>query len=72
MQEFIELMAEIMEVDAAGLKPETEFRDACDFNSLIGFSMIAEIESNYGKVMGVKDFLACKTIDDLYKFATKE
>lgn len=66
MKEFIEKMAEILEVDANDLKGETDFRNACDFDSLKGFSVLCMLEDDYGIEVRPKDFLNYKTIDDLY------
>lgn len=66
MKDFIEKMAEIMEVDASTITGETEFRKACDFDSLKGFSVLCMLEEDYGKEVTPKDFLGYKTIDDLY------
>lgn len=67
MEKFIELMAEIMEVDAEGLSPETDFREACDFDSLKGFSMICMIEEEYAKTVTVDQFLEARTIGALFE-----
>ena len=66
MEKFLELMAEIMEVDAEDLSAETDFRDACEFDSLMGFSMICMIEEEYGAVVPVETFRASRTIGDLF------
>lgn len=71
MDNFLELMAEIMEVDADSISAETEFREACDFDSLMGFSMICMIEEEYGAVVAVDQFRASKTIGDLFAFTEK-
>lgn len=67
MEKFLELMAEILEVDAADLSEKTDFRNECDFDSLKGFSMICMIEDEYGKTVSVDTFLKCRTIGDLFE-----
>lgn len=68
MEEFIEKMAEIMEVEPNELTAESEFRSACDFDSLMGFSMICMMEDEYGKRISVEDFMKSKTIKNLYQY----
>ena len=67
MNEFLSKIAEILEIDA--VTPDFKFREIDDWNSLKGFSIIVLIESDYGKIMTVEEFLTCKTVDDLAKFA---
>lgn len=67
MEKFLELMAEIMEVEPGEISMETEFRDACDFDSMMGFSMICAMEEEYGKRITVDQFLASKTLGALYE-----
>lgn len=66
MEEFIEKMAEIMEVDVEKITGETDFRKACDFDSLKGFSVLCMLEDDYDVEVKPKDFLGYKTINDLY------
>ena len=66
MDRFIELMADIMEVDAGELNADTDFREACEFESLMGFSMLCMLEEEYGTKITVDQFLASRTIGDLY------
>lgn len=68
MDKFLELMAEIMEVEPEEISLETEFRTACDFDSMMGFSMICVMEEEYGKRITVEQFLASKTLGALYEF----
>lgn len=68
MEDFIEKIAEIMEVEGSSITLNTIFRQACEFDSMMGFMMICMIEEEYGKRISVKDFLACKTIGDLYNY----
>lgn len=68
MVDFIEKMAEIMEVEAEELSSDTVFREACEFDSMMGFSMICMIEDDYSKRISVEEFLDCKTISDLFQY----
>ena len=68
MEKFLELVAEVFEVDPDEISMDTVFRDEIeDFSSLVGFSLIVMMEDEYGVRVSVDDFLKCKTIGDLYK-----
>lgn len=67
MEKFIELMAEIFEVDESDISLDTDFRkEIDDFTSLMGFSMIITMEEEYNIKVTVAEFLECKTLGDLY------
>ncbi len=67
MERFIELVAEILEVDSKELSQDTYFRDATDsFDSMMGFMLICMMEDEYGTRVSVDNFLQCKTIGDLF------
>lgn len=68
MENFIELMAEILEVEPNEISLDTDFREDCDFDSLKGFSMICILEEEYNKTITVPQFLECKTIGDLFNY----
>lgn len=70
MNGFLELVAEILEVDASTLSGATDFRsDVPDWDSMRGFSILCMIEDEYGVRMEVPEFLECVTIDQLYRAA---
>lgn len=73
MDKFIELIAEVFEVEPEEVKMETVFRDELpDFCSMVGFSLLVMMEDEYGVKMPVEEFLECKTVEDLYKKCVKE
>ena len=67
MNEFLEKVAEILEVNS--ITPDFEFRTVADWDSMKGFSIIVLMESDYGKPMSVEEFMACEKVSDLAKFA---
>lgn len=67
MDEFLSKIAEILEVDS--VTPDFKFRDAEEWDSLKGFSIIVLMEQDYGKEMSVETFLKCETVGDLAQFA---
>ena len=73
MEKFIELVAEVFEVEPEDITMDTVFREEIEgFSSLVGFSLIVMMEDEYGVRVPVEDFLQCKTVGDLYKKCVKE
>ena len=73
MENFLELVAEVFEVEPEEISMDTVFREEIeDFSSLVGFSLIVMMEDEYGVRVPVEEFLECKTIGDLYKKCVKE
>ncbi len=68
MEQFLEFMAEILEVENNEITLRTDFRnDIEDWDSMKGFAIICMLEDEYNLQIDVPDFLECVTIDDLYK-----
>lgn len=67
MNEFLDKVAEILEVDS--VDANFEFRSVAEWDSMKGFSLIVLLESDYGKQMSVNEFMDCKTVGDLANFA---
>lgn len=73
MEKFIELVAEVFEVEPEEITMDTVFREEIDgFCSLMGFSLIVMMEDEYDVQVSVDEFLKCKTVGDLYKKCVKE
>ena len=67
MNEFLDKIAEILEVESVTL--DFEFRTVADWDSMKGFSIIVLMESDYGRQMSVEEFLKCEKVSDLARFA---
>ena len=68
MEHFLELAAEVFEVEPEEISMDTVFREEIkDFSSMEGFSLIVMMEDEYGVEVSVDEFLQCKTIGDLYR-----
>ena len=73
MDKFIELAAEVFEVEPDEITMDTVFRQEIEgFNSLVGFALIVMMEDEYGVRVSVDEFLECKTVGDLYKKCVKQ
>lgn len=73
MEKFLELAAEVFEVEPEEISMDTDFRkEIGDFSSLMGFSLIVMMEDEYGVRVPVDEFLRCRTVGDLYRKCVKE
>lgn len=72
IENFIENFADQLdETPIEALTPETEFRKLEDWSSLVGLSVIAMVDEEYGKTLTSDMFKASKTIQDLYNQINK-
>ncbi len=71
MDKFLELVADIFEVESKAISMDTIFRDLDDFSSLVGYSLIIMMEEEYGVRVSVDEFMACNTLGDLYQKCEK-
>ena len=67
MQEFLEKVAEVLEVPA--VRPEDAFRAVPMWGSLTGFALVVMIEQRYGRRLTAADFVSLKTVGDLARAA---
>lgn len=63
MQEFLEKVAEVLEVPA--VQPGDDFRAVPMWGSLTGFALVVMIEQRYGKRLTAADFAPLRTVADL-------
>jgi acyl carrier protein len=67
LQEFIEKFAEQFdETDTSQFQSKTEFKCLAEWSSMIGLSLIAMIDDEYGITIKGKDIKSAETIEDLY------
>lgn len=67
MNEFLERMAEVLEVES--IAPDEEFRAVPMWSSLAGFAMIVMCEQRYGRRLTVDEFMRCRTVADVARAA---
>jgi acyl carrier protein len=65
LQQIIELMAECLERDILSVNGEDEFRNYDEWDSLAYLSVIAAIDDEYGLVVPIEEFRACRTVSAL-------
>lgn len=66
--EFIEKFAEAIDVDAASLSVETEFRTLPEWDSIVYLSVIAMLDEEYGIQIENAAFKTLKTINDVINY----
>ena len=71
LQEIINIMAECLEKSIDEVKAEDEFREYEEWDSLAYLSVIASIDDEYGLVVPVEDFRACRTVKDLADYVAE-
>jgi len=62
VQEFIEKFAEAIDIDAADLKAETEFRNLDEWDSVAYISVIAMMDEEYDIQIEMSQFKQLKTL----------
>ena len=67
MANFLERVAEVLEVDSIGI--DDEFRQVPEWCSLKAFGLMVTLENDYGAKVGVDEFLKLRTVRDLYRVA---
>lgn len=68
LDEFVQLFAELFdETDASEFAPDTDFRELDEWSSLIGLSVIAMVDEEFGVALKANDFRQISTISDLYQ-----
>lgn len=70
LNEFVKLIADQFdETPKENFKPETNFREMEEWDSLVALSVIAMVDEEMDKKITGADIRACASIEDLYKLA---
>ena len=67
MKKFLELVANIMEVDISEINMETQYKEG-KWDSLMMLTFVMELESEYGVSIPMESLGNVKTLADLYEF----
>lgn len=70
MNQFLEKMAEILEVDASDLQPNTKFRDLSTWDSLAQLSFLALAQDDYSKSLTSDHLKSANTFEDLFQLVS--
>jgi acyl carrier protein len=69
--QFIEIIAEAIEMEASKMKMQDSFRDYVEWDSLAFLSIIAALDEHYGVVIDSAVFKEFKTLEDIYHHCEK-
>jgi acyl carrier protein len=61
----LELLAEMMDVDAKDLTGDTVLADIEEWDSVSAISFVAMLDDEFGKTISAGDLKRCKTVADL-------
>ena len=68
MKEFLDFIAEIMEVDPSELSEDTAYGQFDKWDSLMHLRLVMEIEEKYGIEISINEIPSIKTLKDFYKY----
>ena len=71
MDEFLQKIAELLEVDPSELKGDVNFKDLPTWDSLAQLSFLALAQDDYGRDLTNESVKASQTIKDLFELVTK-
>lgn len=66
IKEFIEKVAEQLEVDASTIAPPTNFRELEEWTSLAGLNVLMMIDEEYGVALPADEMRKTNTVQELY------
>lgn len=73
IKEFIQLFAEQFEdSDASIFTPDTVFHDLDEWSSLVGLSIIAMVDDEYGVTIKGDELRAAKTLEDVFNLVNSK
>lgn len=68
LEEFVTLFAEQFDdTDVNEIKAETKFRDLDEWSSIIGLSIIAMVDEEFGIALKADDMKKATTVQELYE-----
>ena len=62
---------EFDDLEPGALKPESNFREVFEWNSINALILIALVKTNYDVVINAEDITKSKTVIDLYKIVSE-
>ncbi len=69
-EKLIKALAEALEIEAAVIKEEDNFRDYETYSSLTELSVLAMLDSDFGIEIEMKEFNRYRTVGDLIDLVT--
>lgn len=66
MNEFLEFVAEVMDVDVSELSKETTYKEYSKWDSLMMMNLVMELEEEYDTSISLDEIGKVHTLEDLY------
>ena len=71
IEEFIPVLAGMMEADAADIQPDTEYQELEEWSSVTAMTLIAFAKTQFGKTITGQAIRRAKTVEDLFSLITE-
>lgn len=71
LEEFIPVLATMMETDAADIQSDTEYQELEEWSSVTAMSLIAFAKTQFGKTITGQAIRRAKTVEDLFNLITE-
>ncbi len=71
LEEFIPVLATMMEADAADIQSDTEYQELEEWSSVTAMSLIAFAKTQFGKTITGQAIRRAKTVEDLFSLITE-
>lgn len=71
VEEFIPILAGMMEADAADIQPDTEYQELEEWSSVTAMTLIAFAKTQFGKTITGQAIRHAKTVEELFSLITE-
>ncbi|MBR6188472.1 MAG: acyl carrier protein [Prevotella sp.] len=72
VEEFIPILAGMMEADAADIQPDTEYQELEEWSSVTAMTLIAFAKTQFGKTITGQAIRRAKTVEELLTLITAQ
>lgn len=71
IEEFIPVLADMMEADASDIQSDTEYQELEEWSSVTAMTLIAFAKTQYGKTITGQAIRRAKTVEELFSLITE-
>lgn len=71
IEEFIPVLAGMMEADAADIQSDTEYQELEEWSSVTAMTLIAFAKTQFGKTITGQSIRRAKTVEELFNLITE-
>ncbi|MBR2237585.1 MAG: acyl carrier protein [Prevotella sp.] len=72
VEEFIPILAGMMEADASDIQPDTEYQELEEWSSVTAMTLIAFAKTQFGKTITGQAIRRAKTVEELLTLITAQ